>query len=233
MASPFLYPLGVRGKVIGVPYQGTHTMYNNWESDNAIDIAVAYGTPVFATADGVIGSQIGPLRSSDPHLLGLRVHLVTAGNEVYYAHLSQLTVKAGQHVRAGQLIGYSGRANGVDHLHISTEHGNPLDEFGDQTQIPKAPAKGQPEQAVAVTPKATPVEAAQPSTPDFVAAPAPVFQPQAQIGIVPTLAYPGQPDLSYMPRPRVADTWQLLANQPDSSPDTQAAYQHALMSEGG
>lgn len=121
------YPLATRGKVIGVPYQGTHTLYGNWESDNAVDLATPAGTPVVALADGTIGPQIGPLSASgDPRLAGLRVHLVTPGNEFYYAHLSRLAVKAGQKVKAGQIIGYSGAANGVQHLHFAQRSGNPL-----------------------------------------------------------------------------------------------------------
>jgi murein DD-endopeptidase MepM/ murein hydrolase activator NlpD len=120
------YPLATRGKLIGFPYQGTHTMYGNWESDNAVDISVPTGTPVYAVEDGTIGSQIGPINSSDPHLMGLRVHLESAGNEFYYAHLSQLAVTAGQQVHKGDLIGYSGSANGVDHLHFAAENGSPL-----------------------------------------------------------------------------------------------------------
>lgn len=111
-------------KIIGTPYHGTHTL-GNWESDNAIDIAMPTGTPLYAPSDGVIGSQIGSLGSGSSRFAGLRVHLKTGGNELYYAHLSRLAVKAGQRVKAGQLIGYSGSANGVQHLHLGTRSGNP------------------------------------------------------------------------------------------------------------
>jgi murein DD-endopeptidase MepM/ murein hydrolase activator NlpD len=117
----------VHGEVIGLPYQGSHTLYGNWESDNAVDIAVPTGTPVYAVADGTIGDQIGSLDSTDPHLEGLRVHLVTGNNEFYYAHLSQLVVQPGEHVQKGQLIGYSGEANGVQHLHFACKVGSPVD----------------------------------------------------------------------------------------------------------
>lgn len=122
------YPLAKVGKVIGLPYQGTHTLFGNWESDNAVDLAVPKGTPVYATEGGTIGSQIGPLAgaSSDPKLLGLRLHLDTKGNEWYYAHLSRILVKPGQRVQEGQLLGYSGEANGVQHLHIASKKGSPV-----------------------------------------------------------------------------------------------------------
>jgi murein DD-endopeptidase MepM/ murein hydrolase activator NlpD len=113
-------------KIIGTPYAGTHTLYGNWESDNAFDFALPTGSPVYALESGHIGpaSEYGPLAGagSDPHLLGLRVHLIGA-DEYYYAHLSKLVVKPGQAVKRGQLIGYSGSANGVQHLHLAARNG--------------------------------------------------------------------------------------------------------------
>ena len=103
----------------------------NWESCNAIDIATPTGTVVIAVAAGVIGSQIGPLSSSNPVLLGLRLHLQSADNEWYYAHLSKLGVRAGDSVSRGDALGLSGSANGVQHLHFGQEHGDPGALIGD------------------------------------------------------------------------------------------------------
>lgn len=135
-AGTFGYPLGKRGKIIGTPYQGTHGKgfnahggSDNWESENAVDISVPVNTPVYAVADGVIGNQIGSLGSGG-RFAGQRVHLQTGGNEFYYAHLSRLNVKAGERVRKGQLIGWSGAANGVAHLHLASAKGNPDNLFG-------------------------------------------------------------------------------------------------------
>ncbi len=133
------YPLGVLGDLIGFPYQGTHTQFGNWESDNAVDIKVPVGTPVYAVTDGVIGQQIGPLDSSNPQLAGNRLHLVAGNNEYYYAHLSRLTVKAGQRVKAGQLLGYSGEANGVAHLHFAEKTGDPTSLAKPEAQPAAAP----------------------------------------------------------------------------------------------
>lgn len=124
------YPLSQRGTLIGYPYVGTHNL-GNWESDNAIDIGAAKGTNVFAVDDGTIGSQIGLLPGGNNQgvgpLAGYRLHLVTAANEWYYAHLSEIAsnIKAGMKVRKGQYLGRSGVANGVQHLHIACERGNP------------------------------------------------------------------------------------------------------------
>jgi murein DD-endopeptidase MepM/ murein hydrolase activator NlpD len=125
----FHWPLGTRGKLIGFPGVGTHSYSsppNNWESDRAWDISVPVGTTVLAMADGVIGSQIGPLPDPGSRFHGIRLHLVFGNNEAYYAHLSTLAVRAGQHVKKGQQLGHSGEANGVAHLHIGIKNGNPL-----------------------------------------------------------------------------------------------------------
>lgn len=128
----YVYPLGKRAKLIGTPYTGTHAKAfniaggsDNWESENAIDLATPIGTHIIAIADGVIGPEIGSLGQGG-RFAGLRLHLVTHDNEWYYAHASKLYVRAGQAVRQGQIIGASGEANGVAHLHIASRDGNPL-----------------------------------------------------------------------------------------------------------
>lgn len=125
--SSYYYPLGTKGKLIGVPFVGSHTNYGNWESDEAIDIAAPVGTPVYAVASGTIGSQFGFLPGEGPGstdaLAGQRLHLVTSGDEFYYAHLSSIApgIHPGSYVNQGQLLGYSGSASGVAHLHLGEE----------------------------------------------------------------------------------------------------------------
>lgn len=125
------YPLSTRGKLIGVPYSGTHgKAFNvaggsdNWESENAVDLGTPTGTPVLAVDHGTIGPEIGSLGAGG-RFAGLRVHLVTSDNEFYYAHLSRLDVQAGQFVAAGTQLGLSGEADGVQHLHFAAENGDP------------------------------------------------------------------------------------------------------------
>lgn len=84
-AADTLIPLAQRGNVIGCPVAlgSTHSLLfrrDNLASDNAVDLAVPYGTPVLAVASGTIGSLIGPLDSTDPHLAGLRLHPDTPGS---------------------------------------------------------------------------------------------------------------------------------------------------------
>ena len=72
-----------------------------------------------------IGSQIGAISSSDPHLMGLRVHLEGADNEFYYAHLSRFLVQTGQEVRRGEQVGTVGSSGRVTapHLHYEVRLG--------------------------------------------------------------------------------------------------------------
>ena len=127
----FVYPSKAQGALIGRPGQGTHSFLkppDNWESDNAIDISLPFGTELVAVADGTIGPQFGPLNSADPRFLGQRCHLVTADNEFYYAHLSRFAegIRPGVRVKQGQVIGFSGAANGTNHLHIACKNEDPV-----------------------------------------------------------------------------------------------------------
>ena len=123
------------GKVIGTPYAGTHAVAfntaggsNNWESENAYDFSAPVGTPIYAPVAGTIGSQFGSLGSGG-RFAGLRLHLIGAANEFYLAHLSAFAtgIKPGVKVQAGQLLGYSGEANGVAHLHFAQKIGSLTD----------------------------------------------------------------------------------------------------------
>jgi murein DD-endopeptidase MepM/ murein hydrolase activator NlpD len=115
------YPLGVHGPIIGTPYVGTHTR-GNWQSDNALDIAVPNGTAVLALADGEI---VKTYKSPTGVTAGWQLTLRAADNAWFYGHLTTVTVHAGQRVRKGQTIGTSGSANGVAHLHIGQQVGRP------------------------------------------------------------------------------------------------------------
>lgn len=118
-----------RGELIGFPYQGTHRL-GNWQSDNAFDISVPVGTPIVAVGDGTICSGCGFGASTNDlssRFAGARLTLALRGNQVFYTHLSRLArgIRPGVRVKRGQLLGYSGSANGVPHLHIGFEYGNP------------------------------------------------------------------------------------------------------------
>ncbi len=88
------------------------------------DMAGAYGTPVYATADGVV------VHAGWDSGYGRLVRIQHAfGLETRYAHLSQVRVEVGQRVSRGDRIGdmgNSGRSTGT-HLHYEVRiNGTPV-----------------------------------------------------------------------------------------------------------
>ncbi len=116
--QPSLWPVdGVLSSSFGGrsdPFSGEGAFHTG------IDLVVPTGTPVRATADGVIetagwAGDYGKLVTVD-HGNGL---------ETYYAHLSQFLVVPGEEVRRGQVIalsGFTGRATGP-HMHYEVRLG--------------------------------------------------------------------------------------------------------------
>jgi murein DD-endopeptidase MepM/ murein hydrolase activator NlpD len=153
----YVYPLASPGDLIGTPYNGTHTI-GNWQSDNAIDLGVANGTPVLAVGDGVVERVAGSYGDGSSQFDGFQVTIkVTNGNRFFYTHLMKCGVTAGQQIKAGQQIGQSGSANSVPHLHIAVEQGNPETIFvtkvhtAGRTSARRAAAQGTPSKADAKT----------------------------------------------------------------------------------
>lgn len=111
------------GKVIGTPGVGTHTV-GNWQSDNAVDLAEPEGTPVRATTDGVV-VKVGGNAKDKGRFGGIAVTIKGPHGGTFYTHLRSSRVRAGQRVRRGDILGGSGTANGVAHLHYGQERGDP------------------------------------------------------------------------------------------------------------
>lgn len=92
----------------------THPVLGGRRAHAGIDLAAPTGTPVYATADGIIG------RADWFSSYGLYISINHgASMETRYAHLSRLAVAAGDSVKKGDLIGYvgsTGRSTGP-HLH--------------------------------------------------------------------------------------------------------------------
>lgn len=133
------FPLPKGWKLGETPGVGTHSFTarpNNWESDNACDLLIPRGTAVMAVDGGTIGPEFGLLPGGNNQgigpFAGNRLHLVTSDNEWYYAHMERFApgIKPGAKVTAGQVLGYSGVANGVEHLHIACRNGNPVTLLG-------------------------------------------------------------------------------------------------------
>lgn len=91
-----------------------HPILRRRARHNGVDLAAPRGTPVYATADGII--EMAQWYSS----YGNYVQIGHGGEmETRYAHLSSYTVQPGEQVRMGDLIGYvgsTGRSTGP-HLH--------------------------------------------------------------------------------------------------------------------
>lgn len=91
-----------------------HPVLRQRRSHNGVDLAAPTGTPVYATADGLIG------RADWFSSYGLYISIDHGADlETRYAHLSRLAVAAGERVKKGDLIGYvgsTGRSTGP-HLH--------------------------------------------------------------------------------------------------------------------
>lgn len=124
----FAHPTGGKGKIIGHPYQGTHTI-GNWQSDNAIDFGVPVGTPLYAPSAGVIGPRFGSTGPASSRFGGSRLTIQGQGGAPswFMSHLNDFApgIKPGAKVTRGQLIGYSGSGNNVPHLHIGVDRGDP------------------------------------------------------------------------------------------------------------
>jgi murein DD-endopeptidase MepM/ murein hydrolase activator NlpD len=91
-----------------------HPVLGGRRQHRGVDLAMPTGTPVYATADGVIS------KAEWFSSYGLYISLEHgAAIQTRYGHLSRLAVAAGQAVKKGDLIGYvgsTGRSTGP-HLH--------------------------------------------------------------------------------------------------------------------
>jgi murein DD-endopeptidase MepM/ murein hydrolase activator NlpD len=135
------YPLARQRPIIATPADHQARPLGNWQSDNAIDIAVPAGTGVLAVDDGIVERTGGSATHRGGGVIGGHsVTLHTADNAYFYAHLTRVAVYAGERVVAGQALGESGYANGVEHLHLGVQHGDPLARWGGSASTQAAAA---------------------------------------------------------------------------------------------
>lgn len=113
IAIPSIMPLAA-AKLTSNYGMRTHPVVGGRRAHKGVDLAAPTGTPVYATADGVVS------RADHFSSYGLYISLQHgAALETRYAHLSRLAVAAGQRVNKGDVIGYvgsTGRSTGP-HLH--------------------------------------------------------------------------------------------------------------------
>ena len=108
--------------------KGKHPKVNKGVIHTGIDIKAKEGTPVIATADGIIAKA--SMEGAWGNLIVIK-HI--DGYETWYAHLKGFNINENQEVKIGDIIGYvgnTGRSTG-SHLHYEVKHNgkhvNPLD----------------------------------------------------------------------------------------------------------
>lgn len=113
VSIPSLMPLANAALTSGYGSR-IHPVLGVRRNHRGIDLAAPIGTPIYATADGVVS------RADLFSTYGLFVSIEHGGEiQTRYGHMSRLNVAAGQTVRKGELIGYvgsTGRSTGP-HLH--------------------------------------------------------------------------------------------------------------------
>ncbi|MBA4164083.1 MAG: M23 family peptidase [Erythrobacter sp.] len=99
----------------------THPVLGGRRQHKGIDLAAPTGTPIYATADGIVG------KAQWYSTYGLYVEIAHGAQlETRYAHMSRLAVAPGERVRKGDVIGYvgsTGRSTGP-HLHYEVRIGD-------------------------------------------------------------------------------------------------------------
>ena len=97
---------------------------------NAVDLAIAFGTPIHAAADGtvIIAKSNGLWNGGYGDFV-----MISHGNgsETLYAHMSRTAISAGDHVSQGQTIGYVGMTGLTTGPHVHFEIRNAQNPFVD------------------------------------------------------------------------------------------------------
>lgn len=119
----FVNPLaGTKYEQAWGPGGGTHAYGQNWQSSWAWDLLHSSDPhPVYAPVSGVVKS-VG--QGGAGRFAGAKVGIEgDDGYSVFLTHLSEANVAYGQRVEAGDIVGKTGQANGVFHLHIGMARG--------------------------------------------------------------------------------------------------------------
>ena len=119
-------------------YPYASTANGTRDPHHGVEFLNKYGTPVYAAADGVIvfaGPDQKAVYSPWPDYYGNVVVLKHADNlYTLYAHLSKITVEAGNNIFAGEQLGEVGQTGVAigSHLHFEVRRGNVEDYFSTQ-----------------------------------------------------------------------------------------------------
>lgn len=118
-AIPSGYPLE-DAKVTSFYGVRKHPVLGKMKLHGGADLRAKVGTPVFATADGVV-EWAGMHDSGLGRMIKLNHNF---GFSTLFGHLNKTAVAVGDFVRQGQLIGYSGNTglSSAPHLHYEVRH---------------------------------------------------------------------------------------------------------------
>ncbi len=100
-----------------------HPITERMAMHGGVDLRAPRGTPIYATADGVVEWAA----KQDNSGIGKVVRLVhNFGFTTLYGHLDSMEVRSGQFVQRGDLLGYSGNTGAATapHLHYEVRHLN-------------------------------------------------------------------------------------------------------------
>jgi murein DD-endopeptidase MepM/ murein hydrolase activator NlpD len=114
------YPVENRGITSSYGWR-THPVQGERKFHAGIDLRAGKGTPVYATADGVVEWAAYHKSSGLGNLVILQHNL---GFNTYYGHLDRIVVETGKFVKKGDLIAYSGNTGMTSgpHLHYEVRH---------------------------------------------------------------------------------------------------------------
>lgn len=122
--------LPVKGAKISSGFgERVHPISRRRSQHNGIDFPSPIGTPIYATADGIVERAGLESGSGFGNLIILQHNF---GFKTFYAHLNEIKIAQGQYVHKGQLIGTVGKTGRVTgpHLHYEVRHLlNPLDPY--------------------------------------------------------------------------------------------------------
>ena len=112
-----------------------HPITGQIRAHNGIDISAPVGTPVRATADGIVTKAMYYSGYGRYVLISHYGKIETA-----YAHLSRIVVRRGQYVKKGQIIAYSGNSGQTTAAHVHYEvhmQGKPINPLKFVAQEPQ------------------------------------------------------------------------------------------------
>jgi len=125
--TPNGFPLSSRQAISSSFGARQHPILQRVRQHDGVDFSVKLGTPVYATANGMVITAVTQNASG----FGRQVVLEHAwGFSSRFAHLNRVMVKPGEHIRKGALLGYSGNSGSSSgpHLHYEVHYkGKALD----------------------------------------------------------------------------------------------------------